>query len=184
LTLTGASGTSGQVLTSGGSGAAPSWSTLTGITSGTAVASTSGTSIDFTGIPSTAKRITVMFDAVSSNSTSFRLIQIGTGGVPTTSGYVSATNLIYSATNVNTATTGFVIFSDSSPYKTIGTYTICNVSGNTWIMSGVSINTETTPFGSLSAGNVTLSGVLNMIRITSVNGTDTFDAGSINIFYE
>jgi hypothetical protein len=154
------------------------------LVSGTSVASTSGTSIDFTSIPSWVKRITVMFSGVSTSGNSFRLLQIGTGGVATTTGYVSATNLIYSATNVNTSTGGFVIFGDSAPYQTIGTYTICNFSGNTWVMSGASINTQTTPFGTISAGNVTLSGVLNLVRITTVNGTDTFDAGSINILFE
>jgi hypothetical protein len=34
------------------------------------------------------------------------------------------------------------------------------------------------------AGSVTLSATLDRIRITTVNGTDTFDAGSINIAYE
>ena len=63
------------------------------ITSGTAVASTSGTSIDFTGIPSWAKRITVMFNGVSTNGTSQQLIQIGSGSVNATgySSYFSVT---------------------------------------------------------------------------------------------
>jgi hypothetical protein len=154
------------------------------ITSGTAVATTSGTSINFTGIPSWVKRITVMFNAVSTSGASFRLIRIGTGGVATTSGYVSATSLLYTGIDVYTSTVGFVVFGDSAPYQTIGTYTISNISGNTWIMAGNSANTQTTPYNTVSAGNVTLSGVLDMVRITTVNGTDTFDAGSINIFYE
>jgi hypothetical protein len=154
------------------------------ITSGTAVASTSGTSIDFTSIPSWVKRITVMFNAVSTNGASNRLIQIGTGGTATTSGYVSATSLLYVAVSITTATTGFIVFGDSAPYQTIGTYTISNISGNIWVISGNAINTQTTPFATSTAGNVTLSGVLNMVRITTVNGTDTFDNGSVNIFYE
>ena len=51
------------------------------LVSGTAVASTSGTSIDFTGIPSWVKRITVMFNGVSTSGTSFKQIQIGSGSV-------------------------------------------------------------------------------------------------------
>jgi hypothetical protein len=31
---------------------------------------------------------------------------------------------------------------------------------------------------------VSLSGTLDRIRLTTVNGSDTFDAGSINIIYE
>ena len=58
------------------------------ITSGTSQASTSGTSIDFTSIPSWVKRITLMFNGVSTNGTSNYQIQIGSGSV-TTSGYTS-----------------------------------------------------------------------------------------------
>ena len=36
----------------------------------------------------------------------------------------------------------------------------------------------------ICAGRVTLSGALDRVRVTTVNGTDTFDAGSINILYE
>ncbi len=57
------------------------------ITSGTAVASTSGTSIDFTGIPSWVKRVTILFKGVSISSTSQFLIQLGSGSTqnwPTT----------------------------------------------------------------------------------------------------
>jgi hypothetical protein len=33
-------------------------------------------------------------------------------------------------------------------------------------------------------GSVTLGAQLNMVRITTTNGTDTFVTGSINILYE
>ena len=33
-------------------------------------------------------------------------------------------------------------------------------------------------------GELKLAGALDRVRITTVNGTDTFDAGSINILYE
>ena len=67
--------------------------TVQGIISrGTTVASTSGTSIDFTGIPSFVKRITVMLNQVSLSGTSNVCIQLGTsGGVDTASTYVGAT---------------------------------------------------------------------------------------------
>jgi hypothetical protein len=35
-----------------------------------------------------------------------------------------------------------------------------------------------------SAGAVTPANPIDTVRITTVNGTDTFDAGSINILYE
>jgi len=61
---------------------------------------------------------------------------------------------------------------------------IQNISGNNWVMSAIGSNTGGTAFNWLSGGNVSLAGVLNFVRITTVNGTDTFDAGSINILYE
>lgn len=61
------------------------------LTQGTSQASTSGTAIDFTGIPSWVKRITVMFSGVSTNGTSVPQIQVGAGSV-TTSGYLCGSN--------------------------------------------------------------------------------------------
>ena len=153
------------------------------ITSGTAVASTSGTSIDFTSIPSWVKRITVMFQGVSTSGTSNPLIQIGTGGSPTTSGYLATSaNISSSAASQANYTTGFGIGSSAAANVISGVITIFNVSGNIWIASGVTKNSTTA--AAMSAGDVTLAGVLNLVRITTVNGTDTFDAGSINILYE
>jgi len=75
------------------------------IVRGTAVASTSGTSIDFTAIPAWVERITVMFQGVSTSGTSFVLVQLGTGSTTyTTSGYLGAVN---SANSITNQTTGF-----------------------------------------------------------------------------
>ena len=82
--------------------------TLAPIVSGTAVASTSGTSIDFTGIPSWVKRITVMLNGVSTSGTSIVQVQIGSGS-PTTSGYTDAIGFFG-----NTNNTGLSTFSSRS----------------------------------------------------------------------
>lgn len=151
----------------------------TNIVSGTAVASTSGTSIDFTSIPSWVKRITVMFNGVSTSGSSIVLVQTGAGSV-TTSGYLG------SATYGNTAnfTTGFAVGnSGAATYFRYGAMTILNISGNIWVASYAGGLSGITEFG-CGGGNVTLGGTLDRVRITTVNGTDTFDAGSINILYE
>ena len=57
-----------------------------------------------------------------------------------------------------------------------------NISGNSWVATSVIKTTANS--ASYSAGDVTLSGTLDRVRITTVNGTDTFDAGSINILWE
>ena len=154
-----------------------------GITSGTAVASTSGTSIDFTSLPSWIKRLTVMFNGVSTSGTSNHLLQIGSGSVQT-SGYVSLTTLSLTAAYTATSTAGLISFSDNAVYAKHGAFVFTSFGSNIWTMTGTVINTTTTAWGSYSAGSVTLSGALDRVRITTVNGTDTFDAGSINIMYE
>jgi hypothetical protein len=153
--------------------------------SGTAVASTSGTSIDFTGIPSTAKRITVMFNGVSTNGTSNTMVQIGSTTF-TTTGYLGSAGVYQnlSTAGVVAFTTGFGVLSSTGAGTVFhGLLTINLITGNSWVASGnfASSNAAVT---ATSAGFVALSGVLDRVRITTVNGTDAFDAGTINIFYE
>jgi hypothetical protein len=155
--------------------------------SGTAVASTSGTSIDYTSIPSWVKRITVMLNGVSVSGIAHFLIQIGTGGTPTTSGYVSTSTYVLagsSQTGGVSSSAGFIMFFSNSTYVSSGHFTLTNVSGNIWVCSGITSNFITVPYTGQTGGNVTLGGTLNMLRITTSNGTDTFDAGSVNILYE
>lgn len=165
-----------------------SWSSTAKIVSGTAVASTSGTSIDFTGIPSWAKRVTVMFSGVSTNGTSSVLVQIGSGSVQT-SGYLEYGGLISSGGNaiqVN-STAGFQLYvqaGDAAASTRFGHVLLTLVGSNLWVMSGLlGVNAASAIVGAFG-GNVTLSGALDRVRITTVNGTDTFDAGTINIMYE
>jgi len=160
------------------------------ITSGTAVASTSGTSIDFTGIPSWVKRITVMFNGVSTNGTTGYLIRLGTGGTPATYGYISTSSYVTTPNGAGTAggvnsTAGFVIQNGETSYTLYGSIVFTNISGNIWVAQGNFTNIAITNLVISAAGrSSTLSGILDMVRITTVNGTDTFDAGSINILYE
>lgn len=161
--------------------------TLAPIVSGTAVASTSGTSIDFTSLPSWVKRITVMFSGVSLSGTSNILVQIGTGGTPTTSGYTGSAGIQSTAptTSVALYTTGFgVSVAGTAAVSVRGNLQICllDLATNSWVASGA-FGYSSTYIGT-SGGIVSLSGALNMVRITTVNGTDTFDAGTINILYE
>jgi hypothetical protein len=152
---------------------------------GTAVASTSGTSIDFLTIPSWVKRITVMLSGVSTNGTSGYLVRIGSGSV-TSSGYISGAFSVdgTNATDVAISTTGFLAARlASNPVSFAGLIVISNITGNTWVESGSLVNTAA-GWGTTSGGSLALAGTLDRVRITTVNGTDTFDAGSINILYE
>lgn len=148
---------------------------------GTAVASTSGTSIDFTSVPSWVKKITVMFNGVSTNGTSALFMQVGAGSVAT-SGYTSQAAQVTSAT---TSTSGFVLtFSSASGSNRAGIATICLVSSNTWVSASILSCPDNGVQMATAGGTVVLGSTLDRVRITTVNGTDTFDAGSINIQYE
>jgi hypothetical protein len=155
------------------------------ITAGTAVASTSGTSIDFTSIPSWVKRVTVMFSGVSTNGTSNPLVQIGTSSGVTTSGYVGTGSECGSSTAATSFTTGFGIRSAVSTNTVQGILILCclNQTSNIWVASGTTAQ-PSSAFTHQIAGTVTLSATLDRVRVTTVNGTDAFDAGSINILYE
>lgn len=155
------------------------------LTSGTAQATTSGTSADFTGIPSWVKRITVMLSGVSVSGISSLQIQIGSGSF-TTSGYLSAGANVGNggSTDVSNSTSGFVLSSQNLSTTVMhGNVVICNQSGNVWTSSGVLGRSDAAAI-LWSAGSLSLSGVLDRLRLTTVNGTDTFDAGSVNILYE
>lgn len=149
-------------------------------TQATAVASTSGTSIDFTSIPSWVKRITVMFNGVSTNGTSAIIAQLGDAGGVETTGY-SAT-----AQNGNNAgtdyTTGLPINNGSTAASLYsGFSTIALLGSNGWVFNSI---TRTPGFVLFGAGQKSTSDTLTQVRITTVNGTDTFDAGTVNILYE
>jgi hypothetical protein len=152
------------------------------LVSGTAVASTSGTSIDFTGIPSWVKRITVMFNGVSTSGTSIMLCQIGSGSF-TTSGYISAA---WSAnTSSTTGSTGFnLVGVGVAAGTTSGVIQLVSFGSNAWCQQSTLGSQNSGNSISSGAGYLALGGVLDRVRITTVNGTDTFDAGSINIMYE
>jgi len=155
------------------------------LTSGTVVASTSGTSIDFTGIPSWVKRITVMFDGVSTNGSSFLLIQIGSGSIDAT-GYASTNGTIgsVSVSGGSGGTTGWEVISGNASTTASGTAFVHLISSNTWVFNSTTSNITTVNTNITAGRKSTLSSTLDRIRITTVNGTDTFDAGSINIMYE
>ena len=155
--------------------------TLAPLIAGTAVASTSGTSIDFTSIPSWVKRITVSLRGVSTSGTSIVQIQLGTSGGIETTGYAGSASFPGASTNF---TSGFHLETQgSAAYVREAAYTFTNISGNNW-MGTCSNGLSNQPVVFVCGGSKSLSGVLDRVRITTVNGTDTFDAGSINIMYE
>lgn len=149
---------------------------------------TSGTSKTFTGIPSWARRVTLLFHGVSTTGANDLLVQLGVGTTPTTSGYDhSQSTLSYPSGIVNTtSTTGIPIFNNLGTYVFTGRIVIERIdpSANTWVVSGTLMSTVTTIGSVVSGGLITLSGALGMVRLTTTTGTPTFDAGAVNISWE
>lgn len=161
---------------------APIGAVYNGLQSATAVASTSGTSIDFTGIPLWVKRVTVMFSGVSTNGTSNLIVQLGSGSF-TTSGYLGSSTDTTGTTQTN-FTSGFIFNNSVNATQTYGgLMTIVNLTGNTWAESSM-LGDSAGAAMRYGAGSVPLSGTLDRVRITTAGGTNTFDAGTINLIYE
>ena len=166
--------------TSGGSSLTVGGGAPARIGQASAQASTSGAAIDFTGIPSWAKRVTVMFNGVSTNGSSNLAIRIGSGSIAST-GY----NSTAWTANTNNAiwTDAFVLTAvNAASVAYYGNVHICLLGSNTWVSSH-SLGGLSGGYQSLGGGAITLSGTLDRLRVIN-GGTDTFDAGSINILYE
>jgi hypothetical protein len=161
---------------------------IAALKSGTAVASTSGTSIDFTGIPSWVERITLMLSGFSTSGTSYPIVQLGSssGGIDTAATYASGVSTISGASANSTGSSTLIGFYIAGPTPAAavvlnGIHTFANVTGNLWVHS---FSQGTAGGSQQGGGSKTISSTLDRIRITTVNGTDTFDAGTINILYE
>lgn len=143
-----------------------------------AVATTSGTSIGFQ-IPLWAKKITVQFNGVSTSATSGLLLKMGVGGVALSSTYSSSV-FVYSNTLLS-STTGFNAgYRQSAADKNDGQTTLTKQSGLSWTAQGYSSSGS----GGSHGGSCTLTGVADSLFLTTINGTDTFDAGSVSLLIE
>jgi len=159
------------------------------ITSGVQTASTTGTAIDFTGIPSWAKRITVMLNGVSVSGTSPIEIRIGTASGIEATGYKSCAGWGGEVNRYNPSTTGFstlAISGFAAADLLHGSMIISTLGSNTWVeQCGFYLDGASSNIQQNGGGSKTLTGgVLDRVRVTTVGGSNTFDAGTINIIYE
>jgi hypothetical protein len=145
---------------------------------GTAVTA-SGTAVEFTGIPSWAKKITVTIAGLSGSGTENFWIQLGSTTY-TTSGYIGSCTYISAAV---TNSSSFVIANgNAAANSTSGIITIALQNGNTWCETGF-VNNAAGSRPCSSAGYVALAGALDRLKVMTAS-TDTFDLGSLNIQYE
>jgi len=182
-------GTGGTIVTTAGTQTLTNKTIQGGaLTLATSQASTSGTAIDFTGIPSWVKRVTVMFQNVSVSGTADLLIRLGTNSGIETTGY--SVNGAYSGAVNNagpvTSNVGFRLLLGIANRTITGHLVLTHLGSNLWIGSGATGMEEpgVTSYFVGCGGSKTISGTLDRVRITTTNGTDTFDAGSVNILYD
>ena len=157
------------------------------ITPATALAATSGTSLNFTGIPTTANRVTVLFNGLSTNGAALPQVQIGSGSIVTTGYFSAAADTPSSGAASSSATTGFLLATStfwSAARLLHGSLVLTRVDGNIWVSSLSAVAESGAVDVYTGAGRLVLSGALDRVRITTVGGTDTFDAGSVNIAWE
>jgi hypothetical protein len=149
---------------------------------------TTNTSLDFTSIPSWVKRITVMLDGVSTSGTSPVIVQLGDSGGVETSDYLSQaagiSTTAIDTTRSGTNTDGFrlAINAHAATNAITGKIDIVNISSNIWIAQGIILAFATFP--TMTVGSKTTSATLDRVRITTVGGSDEFDAGTINLLLE
>jgi hypothetical protein len=153
---------------------------LPAITAATVVTA-SGTSFEFTSIPAWVKRITIAISGLSASGTSDILIQLGTSSSYETSGYLGAAST--SAGTADNFSSGFAIANSSTAGSVYhGVVTLVNLSGNTWVESGL-LGLSNANSLRESAGSKSLSATLTRLQFT-IDGTQTFDAGTVNILYD
>lgn len=141
--------------------------------------------VTFLNIPSWVNRITAMLNNVSLSGANYVQLQLGSGSVQTTGYTTVGVNLQATGVQAIVPTAGFPVYEYNASHAANGAIVLTRLGSNIWTVSGNVANTQGSVYSvSTTAGSVTLSGSLDRIRLISANGTDTFDAGSINIMYE
>ena len=141
-------------------------------------ATTSGTSFDFTGLPSWVKRVSFNFTNVSLSGTDNMLIRLGTSSGFVTSGYTSTS--VRSGNAGDTSTVGFIITANGASRTFSGSMVLSLIGSNVWTQFVSGRNDSNSISG---GGNLSLGGTLTQVRLLAT-GTDTFDSGTVSIIYE
>ena len=139
------------------------------------VATTSGTAVDLVSLPSGITEFVLDLDLVSSNSTGDLLLQLGTGGVPTTTGYQSGGNI---SGTISQSTTGFISYLRQNGNAFSGTFSARRYSGNIWHGT---ISGTVQGGGYAGAARIVLAGELDNLPLTLTAGS--FDAGEMRLRY-
>jgi hypothetical protein len=144
------------------------------------IVTTSGTVVDWTGLPADVHEIIIKARSISQSAADSFLVQLGTSGGFETTGYTSTSQL--SSTSVF-STTGFIVFDNATGTIQNFTMNIRRVgSTNLWVADGTQVFRNVSGTGGVFAGEKTLAGALTQVRLRLV-GSANFDAGAVSLDY-
>ena len=148
-------------------------------------ATTSGTSKDFTGLPAWVEHIYIALNGVSVSGTSILLVQLGKASAPETTGYTGQVSGGNAAATALNHSAGFTLTGTgvaAGVLHGIVHIMLVDRATNLWVATWVLSNSDTaTGPVAVGSGSKALAGVLDRIRLTTVNGTDTFDLGNVSV---
>ena len=150
-----------------------------GFTLGTEQATTSGTTITFTGIPSGVKMVVVMLESVSFTGSANLKLTLGSSGGLETSGYASAT--MRGSTNIFDSA-AFVMYMQGQGANTVSGSIILTLKDATnydWVAQHAGGSDSGSAGAFAGGGHKSLSGELTQLQLSG----GTFDNGSANILY-
>ena len=140
-----------------------------------------GSSVDVTGIPAWATRITILFYRMSAGSTNNFGVRMGTSGGVISSGYDS-NSVSESASSNGQASNKFVILNTSASHQLSGRMVIEKLSDSVYTSThylSVGSNTSTRSGAGLLES---ISGTID--RVQMIMTTGTFDNGSFTVYVE
>ena len=134
----------------------------------------------FTGIPSDAKEIKVMFRAVSSSLTNNFRVQLGTPSGWITTGYDSISTSGMGDVDINQANS-FIIMVTNASDTLRGQMIISRFDDNTWVQTG---GFKRSPTSTCTTYGDLVSAPINIDRIRiGCTGLSIFDTGRIAVSY-
>ncbi len=123
-----------------------------------------------------------MLAGVSTNGTSILLVQLGDGGGIETSGYNGG--VVSQTGTVTGLTSGFLLTvsngAASNAWESVLELTLENASAFTWLAQSCTSKSDSV---NTMIGRKSTSAAMTTVRLTTVNGSDTFDAGAVNVLY-
>lgn len=137
--------------------------------------------------PTWATKITIIVDSLSLSGTAALLTQLGTGSGLEVTGYKGCGGYYQNGASSGVAnyTTGFGDGTAAAANSRHGEITLrrADPSSNKWVAAG-SIGLDNVATMINLGGSKVLAAALTTVRVTSSNGTDFFDVGSVNCMYE